>query len=168
MWFAAGALVSASMLHPIPRAIAMNADAPLSVLAGFFGLHPFNRALTAFVCEKDTAPAERGLGIVPMLGIGFHSFVDGFVYSTALTVGVSTGVVATAGMILHESPEVLITDLLPVRGGFAARTALLLAAGAVAASSSARTSWEMSSRASSHARRADWAGRLWRGERRRR
>jgi zinc and cadmium transporter len=62
-----------------------------------------------------------------MLGIGFHSFIDGFIYSITFKVSVFTGVLATTGMVLHEFPEGIITYLLLVRAGFSERSALLLA-----------------------------------------
>lgn len=67
-----------------------------------------------------------------MLGIGFHSFIDGFVYSVAFTVSILTGFLATLGMVLHEFPEGIITYLLLIRGGFAERRAMFLAFLAVA------------------------------------
>ena len=133
MCFAAGVLIAASFLHIIPKAFAMNAQAPTWLLVGFLGLHLFNRFLTAFVCERDPYKKGYAIGIVPMLGIGFHSFIDGFVYSIAFTVSVLTGYLATLGMILHEFPEGIITYLLLVRGGVTERKALMLAFLAAAA-----------------------------------
>lgn len=127
MCFAAGVLIAAAFLHLIPRSFSMNARAPAYLLAGFIGLHLFNRFVTAFVCERDPDRAEYGIGLVPMLGIGFHSFVDGIVYSIAFTVSVLTGFVASAGMVLHEFPEGIITYLLLLRGGFSERAAGLSA-----------------------------------------
>ncbi len=88
------------------------------MLIGYFGLHLFNRFITAFVCQKKPEKEQYGIGLVPMLGIGFHSFIDGFVYSIAFTVSIFTGFLATAGMVLHEFPEGIITYLLLIRGGF--------------------------------------------------
>lgn len=133
MCFAAGVLISASFLHIIPKAISMNDQAPAWLLVGFLGLHIFNRFITAFVCEKDPDKREYAIGVVPMLGIGFHSFIDGFVYSIAFTVSILTGFLATIGMVLHEFPEGIITYLLLVRGGFDERKAMLLAFAAAAA-----------------------------------
>ena len=133
MCFATGVLIAASFLHIIPKAFAMNAQAPTWLLVGFLGLHLFNRFLTAFVCERDPYKKGYAIGIVPMLGIGFHSFIDGFVYSIAFTVSVLTGYLATLGMILHEFPEGIITYLLLVRGGVTERKALMLAFLAAAA-----------------------------------
>lgn len=133
MCFAAGVLISASFLHIIPKSLSMNAQASVWLLAGFFGMHLFNRFLTAFVCEKDPDRKEYAIGIVPMLGIGFHSFIDGFIYSIAFTVSILTGYLATMGMVLHEFPEGIITYLLLVRGGFGERDAMWLAFLAAAA-----------------------------------
>lgn len=127
MCFAAGVLISASFLHIIPKSFSMNPHAGAYLLIGFLGLHFFNKFITAFVCEKDPNKAEYGIGIVPTLGIGFHSFIDGFVYSITFTVSILTGFLATAGMVLHEFPEGIITYLLLVRGGFTERNAMILA-----------------------------------------
>ncbi len=124
--FAAGVLISVSFLHIIPKSFAMNANAPAWLLTGFVLLHLFNRFVTAFVCER--APdSSYGIGLVPMLGIGFHSFIDGFIYSIAFTVSVFTGALAATGMVLHEFPEGIITYLLLLRGGFSEKTSLILA-----------------------------------------
>jgi ZIP family zinc transporter/zinc and cadmium transporter len=124
--FAAGVLIAVSFLHIIPKSFEMNPHAPAYLLVGFVLLHLFNRFITAFVCER--APeAQYGIGLVPMLGIGFHSFVDGFIYSIAFTVSLFTGALAATGMVLHEFPEGIITYLLLLRGGFRERTAVVLA-----------------------------------------
>ncbi len=133
MCFAAGVLISASFLHIIPKAFSMSPQAPIWLLLGFMGLHLFNRFLTAFVCERDPGRKEYAIGIVPMVGIGFHSFIDGFIYSIAFTVSLLTGYLATVGMVLHEFPEGIITYLLLVRGGLGERQAMLLAFVAAAA-----------------------------------
>ncbi|BAZ94040.1 ZIP family metal transporter [Thiohalobacter sp. COW1] len=133
MCFAAGVLVSASFLHIIPKSFSMNPQAPFWLLAGFLGLHLFNRFVTAFVCERDPERKDYAIGLIPMLGIGLHSLIDGFIYSITFTVSILTGYLATLGMVLHEFPEGIITYLLLVRGGIAERRAVLLAFLAAAA-----------------------------------
>jgi ZIP family zinc transporter len=137
MCFAAGVLVSASFLHIIPKSLEMNSRAPGWLLAGFLGLHLFNRFLTAFVCERDPNRKDYAIGLVPMLGVGFHSFIDGWIYSIAFTVSILTGFMATAGMVLHEFPEGIITYLLLLRAGLSERQAALLAFAAAAATTPA-------------------------------
>ncbi len=127
MCFAAGVLISASFLHIIPKSLSMNPSASIYLLVGFFSLHLFNRFITAFVCQKDPEKERYRIGLVPMIGIGFHSLIDGFVYSIAFTVSIFTGFLATAGMVLHEFPEGIITYLLLLKGGFKERSAMVLA-----------------------------------------
>jgi len=124
--FAAGVLISVSFLLIIPKAFSMNANAPIYVLAGYLSLYLFNRFINAFVCDKSS-DQQYGIGLVPMFGIGFHSFIDGFIYSITFTVSVFTGLLAAAGMVLHEFPEGIITYLLLLRAGFSKRMSLLLA-----------------------------------------
>ena len=125
--FAAGVLISVSFLHIIPKAFSMNPNAPFYLLGGYLGLHLFNRFLNAFVCDKADPDTHYGIGLVPMFGIGLHSFIDGFIYSITFTVSIFTGLLAAAGMVLHEFPEGIITYLLLIRGGFKEKTSLLLA-----------------------------------------
>jgi zinc transporter ZupT len=126
MCFAAGVLISASFLHIIPKSLSMNPNAAIYLLVGYFGLHFLNRFLTVLVCQKNPEKEKYGIGLVPMIGIGFHSFIDGFIYSIAFTVSVFTGFLATAGMVLHEFPEGIITYLLLIKGGFSEKKAMVL------------------------------------------
>lgn len=127
MCFAAGVLIAASFLHIVPRSIAMAPQAPAWLLVGFMGLHLFNRFVTAFVCERDPGGEAYAMGLVSLLGIGFHSFIDGMIYSVTFSVSLLTGSLASVGMVLHEFPEGIITYLLLVRGGIGGRRAAWLA-----------------------------------------
>lgn len=124
--FAAGVLISVSFLHIIPKAFSMNPHAPYYLFAGYLSLHLFNRFINAFVCDKSS-DEHYALGLIPMFGIGFHSFIDGFIYSITFTVSVFTGLLAAAGMVLHEFPEGIITYLLLIRAGFSKKSSFLLA-----------------------------------------
>lgn len=124
--FAAGVLISVSFLHIIPKSFEMSQQAPSYLLGGFVLLHLFNRFITAFVCDQGPDDGY-GIGLVSMIGIGFHSFIDGFIYSITFTVSTFTGALAATGMVLHEFPEGIITYLLLLRGGFSEKTALALA-----------------------------------------
>ncbi|WP_420430551.1 ZIP family metal transporter [Kordiimonas sp.] len=90
---------------------------------GYFLLYAFNRFVAGYVCSRPDY-VSAGLGLVPMLGIGLHSFIDGMVYSVTFSVSIFTGSMATLGMILHEFPEGIVTYVLLRKGGFAERSAL--------------------------------------------
>lgn len=121
--FAAGVLVSVSFLYIVPRAIALSHSAPVFILAGYLFMYLFNRFITAFVCDRP-ATKDYALGLVPMLGIGIHSFIDGIVYTVTFSVSALTGVLVSIGMILHEFPEGIFTYVLLRKGGLQERSAL--------------------------------------------
>ncbi len=126
MSFAAGVLISVSFIHIIPKSFTMNSSGPLFLLAGFMGLYLFNRFLNALVCNEYGRP-DVSIGIVPLLAIGLHSFLDGVIYSVTFSVALLTGVLAAIGMVLHEFPEGIVAFLLLKRGGFDRRKATIYA-----------------------------------------
>jgi zinc transporter ZupT len=130
--FAAGVLITVSFLHLLPHALATGGSAPVWLLAGYFSLYSVNRFLNAYVCDT---PERTGyaFGLVPMLGIGLHSFIDGAVYSITFAVSAYTGVLIAVGMVLHEFPEGAVTYTLLLRSGFSRRRSLVLAALSAAA-----------------------------------
>ena len=121
--FAAGVLISVSFLHIVPKSIALSSAAPFFILAGYLFMHLFNRFATAFVCDRP-ATKDYALGLVPALGIGLHSFIDGIIYSVTFSVSSFTGVLASIGMVLHEFPEGVFTYVLLRKGGFRQHSAL--------------------------------------------
>ncbi|HEY68964.1 MAG TPA: ZIP family metal transporter [Anaerolineae bacterium] len=126
MSFAAGILISVSFIHLVPKSFEMSLHGPVYLLLGFMGLYLINRFLNAFVCHQVELP-QLASGIVPMLGIGFHSFLDGVIYSVTYNVSIFTGVLATIGMVLHELPEGIVTYLLLKRCGFDGKKSALYA-----------------------------------------
>jgi zinc transporter ZupT len=121
--FAAGVLISVSLLHIVPEAIALSQQAPFFILAGYLFMYLFNRSITAFVCDRP-ATKDYALGLVPMVGIGIHSFIDGIIYSVTFSVSALTGILVSIGMVLHEFPEGVFTYVLLRKGGFEERPAL--------------------------------------------
>lgn len=126
MSFAAGVLISVSFIHIIPESIEMNRTAPIFLLVGFLGMYMINRFVSMYVCQVRNA-ADLTVGIVPMLGIGLHSFIDGIIYSVTFNVSIFTGVLAVIGMVLHEFPEGVVTFLLLERSGFTRKESILYA-----------------------------------------
>jgi zinc and cadmium transporter len=117
MSFAAGVLISVSFIHIIPKSISISADAPIYLLGGFLTLYLFNRFIQTFVCHEYES-RNYAIGIIPMIGIGFHSFLDGMIYSVTFNVSIFTGVFTAIGMVLHEFPEGIVTFLLLKDSGF--------------------------------------------------
>ena len=126
MSFAAGVLISVSFIHIIPESFSMNEQGPVFLLVGFMGLYLLSWFISAFVGHKYEYP-DLVVGVIPMLGIGFHSFLDGIIYSVTFNVNIFTGALAAIGMVLHEFPEGIVTFLLLKRSGFNRKKAALYA-----------------------------------------
>jgi zinc transporter ZupT len=126
MSFAAGVLISVSFIHIIPKSFSMNEQAPFFLLAGFMGLYIFNRFVNAFICG-DRQCDNLSTGIIPMIGIGLHSFIDGIIYAVTFNVSIFTGILAATGMVLHEFPEGVVTFLMLQKAGFSKRKSILYA-----------------------------------------
>ena len=147
MSFAAGVLISVSFMHIIPESFEMNKSAPIFLLVGFLALYLLNRFINMFRCgEKNCKRFVHG--IIPALGIGFHSFIDGIIYAVTFNVSIFTGVLAAVGMVLHEFPEGIITFLLMIKGGFKKNKASLYAflAAAITTPVGALVSWPIISK----------------------
>lgn len=114
---AAGVLTSAALVHMTPKSIAMAQQAPYLLLAGYFLMYGMDRIIKAHWCDIGGNP-DATLGLIPLIGIGFHAFIDGFVYSISFTVSPGTGALVAVGMLLHEFPEGIVTYMLLLRGGF--------------------------------------------------
>lgn len=122
--FAAGALITVSFLHLIPHALGMNERAPVYLLIGYLTFHLINRFIHAYVCDRTP---DTAIGLIPLLGIGLHSTLDGVVYAITFSVSVLTGTLAALGLVLHEFPEGIVTYILLLRGGFSSSKAWWLA-----------------------------------------
>ena len=124
--FASGVLISVSFLHIIPKSFGMNKQAPIYLLAGFMGMFLINRFMRMLVCHEHECQ-DLSIGIIPMIGIGLHSFIDGVIYSVTFNVSIFTGALAAIGMVLHEFPEGIVTFLLLRRSGFSNKKSALYA-----------------------------------------
>ncbi|MBN2421737.1 ZIP family metal transporter [Candidatus Woesearchaeota archaeon] len=129
--FAAGVLISVSFLHIIPKSFEMSKDAPIYLLVGFFLLFLLNRFFKLFLCNKSDS-INYCFGLIPMIGIGFHSFIDGIIYSITFNVHIFTGIMAAIGMIFHEFPEGIVTYVLLLKSGFNRKKSLIYSFSAAA------------------------------------
>lgn len=124
--FAAGVLITVSFMHIIPESMQRSGQAPLFMLLGFLGLYLLNRFLNLYLCHNYQCE-DYAVGLVPMLGIGLHSLIDGAIYAITFNVSIFTGALAAIGMIFHEFPEGIITFVLLERGGFSRQRSIWLA-----------------------------------------
>jgi zinc transporter ZupT len=132
--FAAGLLITVSLLHLAPKALSMNADAAGLLVAGFFAVYLSDRLVGDHHPEGERTGRSA---VVPVLAIGYHSLVDGMIYSVTFSIGAFTGWLTAVGMILHEFPEGVVAYALLQRSGVTRSRAVLWAILATAVSTPA-------------------------------
>lgn len=120
--FAAGVLLTVSLVHLVPRSLDISGRSPLFLLIGFLSLYILNHFISLYLCRKDEELLARGL--IPVVGITIHSLIDGVIFAVTFQVSIFTGALAAIGMVLHEFPEGLITFVLLQRGGLKRRKAI--------------------------------------------
>ncbi|OQY26596.1 MAG: zinc/iron permease [Anaerolineaceae bacterium 4572_5.1] len=122
MCFAAGMLVSSSLILTLPKAAQSNSYAGIAALIGFLFMFFSNELVKSHTKEKELA-----FGVTAAEGIGIHSFVDGLIYTVTFNVSVLMGVLSATGLVVHEFAEGVITYLFLIKGGVNKKIAMLYA-----------------------------------------
>lgn len=102
--FSAGVLLSTGLNHMLPDSFsAAGRWAPVSVSAGFLLLYLSEKVTMIHACQEEECQAHE-FGRFALLGIGFHSFLDGFAIAVSLAFGVSLGILVIVAVLLHRLP----------------------------------------------------------------
>jgi len=118
MCFAAGVLLSSSLILALPQAVKNNSYAGFIALIGFLFMFFSNKTIGRYTKQKTLA-----FGITAVEGIGIHSFVDGIIYTVTFQASVLIGFLAGTGLVVHEFAEGVITYLMLIKGGVKEKTA---------------------------------------------
>lgn len=122
MCFAAGILISSSLIMAFPQASEKNPGAGIAALGGFVFMFFSNRLI-----RHRTKQTELAFGITAIEGIGIHSFIDGAIYSVTFSISLFTGLLAGIGLVAHEFAEGAITFSVLIKAGISPKKAVLYA-----------------------------------------
>lgn len=125
---AAGVLLGAAFFRLMPEAEEHFAGAHAVVLIGMLGFYVLENRFLIHMCEEDEECDLHTVGFMAVLGIGFHSLIDGVAIGAGFRVEEALGVLTAVAVIFHEYPEGVIAYGLLLTGT-SKRTALLLATG---------------------------------------
>ncbi len=130
--FAVGFLTVAVFFLLLPKAFSASNEAWQYALVGF-GVMALAGIGIQLMFAGRLDNAALTFGYASILALGFHSFLDGFVYTASFHKEIVTGVIAVIGLMLHEYPEGIIAFLLLREAGLSSPIAgfgAFLAAGA--------------------------------------
>jgi len=118
MCFAAGVLLSSSLILALPQAVKNNSYAGFIALVGFLFMFFPNKIIGHYTKQNILT-----FGITAVEGIGIHSFIDRIIYTVTFQVSVLMGFLAGTGLVIHEFAESVITYLILIKGEAKERTA---------------------------------------------
>ncbi|MCL1908441.1 MAG: ZIP family metal transporter [Holophagaceae bacterium] len=128
---AAGYLVSATVVRIMPEALHFGGEKMVFwILGGFLIVHVIEHGITPHFHYGEELVEHEGsptTGIIALLGLSMHSFLDGMSITAAMHAQSALGIIVFVGVLLHRIPEgATISSIFLVRG-FGPRAALYAA-----------------------------------------
>ncbi len=102
--FAVGVLLANAFFHLLPQAASLTLTWPYWTLGAIMFFYLIEQALTIHACREEECEVHT-LGQVGLLGLGFHSLVDGLTIGVAFQVGAGVGALTALAIILHKISE---------------------------------------------------------------
>lgn len=107
--FSAGVLLSVSVSHLIPEAQTLSPNALFWFLVSFIFFYIVEHGIILHSCREGHKCEVHPIDKIALLGIGFHSLLDGVVIGVGFEISFALGIVATLSVLLHELPEGIST-----------------------------------------------------------
>jgi zinc and cadmium transporter len=128
--FAAGFMISVSLLDLFPEAIARGGHgAAVVALGAYVAVHITQHVIgTHFHFGEETHHVSEAVSVAALVGLLLHTFVDGVAVASGLGVGGAVGALVFVAVILHKVPEGLAISSLFLAAGQGRARALLAAA----------------------------------------
>lgn len=106
--FAVGVLLATAFLELLPEAIGMIKTWPFWVLGTIIVFYLLEHSVIIHSCRESECDVHN-ISIVSVLGIGFHSLIDGLTIGVAFSVSHVLGIIAAFAVIFHELAEGVFT-----------------------------------------------------------
>jgi zinc and cadmium transporter len=128
--FAAGFMISVSLIDLFPEALAQGGrGAALVALGAYIAVHITQHVIgTHFHFGEETHHVSEAVSVAALVGLLLHTFVDGVAVASGLGVGGAVGALVFIAVILHKVPEGLAISSLFLAAGQGRGRALLAAA----------------------------------------
>ena len=131
--FSAGSLLGGAFFHMIPESVAtarLAADAATTpfvwVVAGFTSFLALEQLLHWHHCHRQATDERTPLGLLLLLGGGFHNFLGGVAVAGAFLFDTALGISIWFAAAAHEFPQQLGKYGVLLYGGWTRRHALLV------------------------------------------
>lgn len=103
--FSAGVLLSVAFTHLIPEALKLNSNGLLWLLFGFVFFYILEHLIIIHSCQEDDACTVHPIDKIALLGMGFHSLLDGVIIGIGFEISNTLGLLTTLAVLLHKLPD---------------------------------------------------------------
>lgn len=107
--FSGGVLLSTGLNHMVAESYAASGRmAMLAVSAGFLILYGYEKLAMVHACREQGCKVHT-FGSAALVGLGFHSFLDGFAIAVSFGFDQTLGLIVGGAVVLHRLPTGLST-----------------------------------------------------------
>lgn len=103
--FSAGVLLSVAFSHLIPEALDLNSNALLWLLFSFVFFYVLEHLIIIHSCQEDDLCTVHPIDKIAILGMGFHSLLDGVIIGIGFEISNTLGLLTTLAVLLHKLPD---------------------------------------------------------------
>jgi zinc and cadmium transporter len=126
--FAAGGLFGGAFFHLIPEAAedGFGLHIPIAIMLGLLVFLMLESFIHWRHCHVPTSKSHpHPLGIMNIIGDGFHNLIDGLVIGGAYLASIPLGIATTIAVLFHEVPQEMGDFGILIHAGFSKAKALL-------------------------------------------
>ena len=126
--YAVGALLGASMLEILPKALEQLAPPQVfsTLLVGILLFFVLEKLVLWRHCHTHDCEVHDGAVLPVIVGDGFHNFVDGAVIAAAAMTSIPLGITTAVAVTAHEIPQEVGDFAILLHAGYSRSKALML------------------------------------------
>ena len=123
--FSAGVLLATAICHLLPESLELNPTALIWFLVSFVFFYIIEHGIILHSCREGSHCEVHPIDTISLIGIGFHSLLDGIIIGVGFEVSFTLGVIATFSVLLHEIHEGISTVSILLHSGYSKKRAVL-------------------------------------------
>lgn len=103
--FSAGVLISVALSQLMPEAISLETNALMWFLFSFVFFYILEHSIIMHSCHEGETCEVHPIDRIALIGMGFHSLLDGLIIGIGFEISSFFGIIATITVLLHKLPD---------------------------------------------------------------